>query len=116
MVTYLYLCTDCEIAEEHGHSMRERPEFLCPNCQRKMERDISGGSHALVKGGKFNSDQQKAIDHKDRVDMDHANKVANFVKSKAQPKTQEAFMRRESIKGETQPAPPGQRVVKKNPA
>lgn len=112
MIKSTYVCEDCSLELEHKHSIKEKPEVSCPECGNKMTRAISGGSHGLVKGGKLSGRQTKAEAHKDRVDMAHAKKVANYVKSYAQPKTQSSFINRDSVKGETQPSTPGTRIKK----
>jgi len=112
MIKSTFVCEDCSLDLEYKHSIKEKPEVSCPECGKEMTRAISGGSHGLVKGGKLSGHQTKAEEHKDRADMAHAKKVANYVKSYAQPKTQSAFMNRNSVKGVTQPATPGTRIKK----
>lgn len=62
MPTYTYTC-QCETCENFGkgeevnHSMNETPEFLCPKCGKKKERQIEAVGFAL-KG--FNGFASKA--------------------------------------------------------
>ncbi|MDX1973354.1 MAG: zinc ribbon domain-containing protein [Candidatus Sumerlaeia bacterium] len=112
MIESDFICADCGEAQSVRHSIKEKPLPICPACQTPMERLVAGGSHSLIKGGKVDSKVAKVVTDKDRADMDHARTVAQNIKSFAQPKTQEAFLKRESIKGETQPAIPAKRTRK----
>ncbi len=79
-----------------------------------MREITGGGGPIIVQGGKLSSGVEAKVSEKDRADMHHAKDIAAKIKSFAQPKTQEAFLKRESIAGETQPAKPGTRVNSEN--
>jgi hypothetical protein len=112
MIESDFFCAECCETHSVRHSIKEKPAPHCPSCQSPMERLVAGGSHSLIKGGKLDSNMAKVVTEKDRADMDHARTVAQNIKSFAQPKTQEAFLKRETIKGETQPATPAKRTRK----
>ncbi len=49
---YDYLCSKCDIREEHIHGISENPEIKCPKCKKKMERMISASVGGFIfKGG-----------------------------------------------------------------
>ena len=52
MPTYEYLCEDCDLKEEHIHTMTEVAdiEHECPTCDKVMRRLVSGGLGVIFRG------------------------------------------------------------------
>ena len=53
MPTYEYRCLECGHQFEAFHSMQEDPIRICPECGKRVERLISGGSGLIFKGSGF---------------------------------------------------------------
>ena len=53
MPTYEYECIDCNYLFEEFQSIIDPPIFICPNCNGKTKRLISGGTGFLFKGKGF---------------------------------------------------------------
>lgn len=52
MPRYDYRCTECQLVEEHIHSMLETPSIQCSECGASMERIISRNIAGFnIKGG-----------------------------------------------------------------
>ena len=53
MPTYQYQCTNCSYEFEEFQQITEDPITVCPKCQGKVKRLITGGSGLLFKGSGF---------------------------------------------------------------
>ena len=53
MPTYDYKCFDCDNEFEHFQSMSDIPIKICPKCNGKVRRLISGGTGLIFKGAGF---------------------------------------------------------------
>lgn len=53
MPTYDYKCPSCGYIQEKFHSMSESPKIICPECSKKMVRQIGKGSGVIFKGSGF---------------------------------------------------------------
>jgi putative FmdB family regulatory protein len=53
MPTYEYRCLECGHQFEAFQSMQEDPIKVCPECGKRVERLISGGSGLIFKGSGF---------------------------------------------------------------
>jgi putative FmdB family regulatory protein len=60
MPTYDYKCTACNIQFEVEQRMSDEPLSICPTCQGKLKRLISGGSGIAFKGSGFYHNDSKA--------------------------------------------------------
>ena len=54
MPTYDYVCSVCHFSFERLQKMSELAITLCPQCQGKVKRKISGGSGFLIKESRAN--------------------------------------------------------------
>ncbi len=62
MPTYEYRCTQCHYKFEKFQSISENPVTLCPQCDGKVERILSGGAGVLFKGSGFYETDYKKKD------------------------------------------------------
>ena len=53
MPTYEYRCTECGHEFEEFQAISDPPITICPKCQGKTERIISGGTGLIFKGSGF---------------------------------------------------------------
>jgi len=53
MPTYDYLCTKCGLKFEHFQSMSDKHLEVCPDCEGKIRRLVSGGTGLIFKGTGF---------------------------------------------------------------
>jgi len=53
MPTYIYHCTDCGHEFEEFQAITEKALEVCPECQGKIERVITGGAGFIFKGNGF---------------------------------------------------------------
>ena len=53
MPTYEYQCQDCGHKVEYFQPMSEPPRTVCPRCQGRLSRLISGGVGLIFKGSGF---------------------------------------------------------------
>lgn len=53
MPTYSYRCVDCAHRYDAFQSMSEAAHTVCPECNGKVERLISGGAGIVFKGSGF---------------------------------------------------------------
>ena len=53
MPTYDYICSDCNYEFEHFQSMSDEPIRVCPNCEGRVRRIISGGTGLIFKGSGY---------------------------------------------------------------
>ena len=51
MITYEYECGSCGHRFERSQSITDKPVSKCPECGKKPQRLISGGSGFIWKGG-----------------------------------------------------------------
>lgn len=66
MPTYEYQCTACGYKFEEFQSISAAPITVCPECNGKTERLISGGAGLLFKGsGFYITDYRKSSYQKD---------------------------------------------------
>jgi len=54
MPTYDYKCEVCGLTFEYRQAITESPLTVCPRCQGKVRRLISGGAGILLKGSGHN--------------------------------------------------------------
>ncbi|RKX27782.1 MAG: hypothetical protein DRP45_00020 [Candidatus Zixiibacteriota bacterium] len=69
MPTYQYRCTECKYEFEEFQSITEDPIEVCPSCNGKVHRLISGGAGFLLKGTGFYQ-----TDHRSKAYLDSARK------------------------------------------
>ena len=50
MPTYEYECTACTLRFERRQSMADAPVELCPRCEGRVRRVVSGGTGVILKG------------------------------------------------------------------
>ncbi len=63
MPTYKYRCLSCGHQFEAFQSMQDAPIRICPECGKRVERLISGGSGLIFKGsGFYVTDYQRKSD------------------------------------------------------
>jgi len=53
MPTYDYFCTECKFDFEEFQSIASEPIQICPKCNGKVQRKISGGTGLIFKGSGF---------------------------------------------------------------
>ena len=53
MPTYEYHCKDCRFEFEEFQSIASEPLHICPKCNGRVERKISGGTGLIFKGSGF---------------------------------------------------------------
>ena len=53
MPTYEYYCSTCGFEFEEFQSIASEPITVCPKCNDKVTRKISGGSGLIFKGSGF---------------------------------------------------------------
>jgi putative FmdB family regulatory protein len=53
MPTYEYYCSDCGFEFEEFQSIASEPLTVCPKCDGKVKRKISGGTGLIFKGSGF---------------------------------------------------------------
>jgi putative FmdB family regulatory protein len=53
MPTYEYACTHCGHAFEFFQKITDKPLEICPKCNNKVKRLISGGSGIIFRGSGF---------------------------------------------------------------
>jgi len=53
MPTYEYHCKDCGFEFEEFQSIASEPLQICPKCEGRVERKISGGTGLIFKGSGF---------------------------------------------------------------
>jgi putative FmdB family regulatory protein len=53
MPTYEYYCTSCGFEFEEFQSIASEPLSICPKCDERVKRKISGGSGLIFKGTGF---------------------------------------------------------------
>ncbi|MFC1785545.1 FmdB family zinc ribbon protein [Candidatus Neomarinimicrobiota bacterium] len=53
MPTYDYICSDCNYKFERFHSMADEPIRICPKCDGRVHRLISGGTGLIFKGSGY---------------------------------------------------------------
>ncbi|MBN1998342.1 zinc ribbon domain-containing protein [candidate division KSB1 bacterium] len=53
MPTYDYLCQDCGYRFDFFHKASDEPLEICPQCNGKVQRLISGGLGLIFKGSGF---------------------------------------------------------------
>lgn len=53
MPTYEYLCTSCGFEFEEFQSIASEPLTVCPQCNGRVKRKISGGTGLIFKGSGF---------------------------------------------------------------
>ena len=53
MPTYEYHCKDCGFEFEEFQSIASEPLQICPKCNGRVERKISGGTGLIFKGSGF---------------------------------------------------------------
>jgi putative FmdB family regulatory protein len=58
MPIYEYICRDCGKRFEISQSMNDAPLDICPECNGRAQRVISGGSGFILKGNSFSDDVQ----------------------------------------------------------
>ena len=52
MPSYDYKCSSCGFQQEYIHSIKNSPEYMCPECKHPMERIISRNTTGFIfKGG-----------------------------------------------------------------
>lgn len=60
-----YECPDCKEVKEVQHGMSENPDIICPKCQKKMTKVITGGTGFSLKGqGWYSTGQANIIKKK----------------------------------------------------
>ena len=64
MPTYLYHCCDCREDFEEFQSITDRPIEVCPKCDGKAERIITGGVGFLLKGSGFYATDYRSAQYK----------------------------------------------------
>lgn len=79
MPTYEYYCTSCGFEFEEFQSIASEPIQVCPQCNGKVQRKISGGSGLIFKGNGFyitdykrknssqNTEMEKKTESKDKT-------------------------------------------------
>ena len=76
MPTYEYICKDCKFEFEEFQSIASEPIQVCPKCNGRVERKISGGTGLIFKGSGF-------------YITDYKNKKTSTSKPSAKPKSKE---------------------------
>lgn len=71
---------------EQKHSIKDDVKVSCPSCNATMVKVIDGGS-AVLTAAPRRFHQQIASLKKNREDMQHANRIKNWIKNEAQPKS-----------------------------
>jgi putative FmdB family regulatory protein len=64
MPTYQYRCNNCGHEFEEFQSMTEDPIKVCPECQGKTRRLITGGAGLLFKGSGFYQTDYRSAKYK----------------------------------------------------
>lgn len=63
MPTYDYRCPSCGKIFEVRHGMEEKSDQICPECNKPMERQISGGAGLIFRGpGFYITDRRESTD------------------------------------------------------
>jgi putative FmdB family regulatory protein len=70
MPTYQYHCPHCRHDFEEFQSMNDDPIDVCPKCQGKPHRIITGGAGFLFKGSGFYITDNRSKDYKSKADAD----------------------------------------------
>ena len=76
MPTYEYFCKECKFEFEEFQSIASEPIQICPKCEGKVERKISGGTGLIFKGSGF-------------YITDYKNKKSSASKPKPKPKSKD---------------------------
>jgi putative FmdB family regulatory protein len=61
MPTYDYKCKECGCRFERRQKMSDQPIEVCPQCDGKVERLISGGAGVIFKGSGFYETDYHAV-------------------------------------------------------
>ncbi|UCE23201.1 MAG: zinc ribbon domain-containing protein [Candidatus Zixiibacteriota bacterium] len=72
MPTYQYRCSDCDHEFEEFQAISDPPITICPSCNGKTERVISGGAGLIFKGSGFYITDYRSKDYKAQADKDRA--------------------------------------------
>ena len=82
MPTYEYYCISCGFEFEEFQSIASEPISICPKCNEKVKRKISGGSGLIFKGsGFYITDYKKNKTKPNTRTKTEKNKVKNTPKS-----------------------------------
>ena len=71
MPTYEYQCTECEYRFEEFQSISAPPITICPECNGKTKRLISGGAGFLFKGSGFYTTDYRSANYKKAAEKDN---------------------------------------------
>ncbi len=72
MPTYEYKCSDCGHEFEEFQAISDPPITICPSCNGKTERVISGGAGLIFKGSGFYITDYRNKDYKAQADKERA--------------------------------------------
>lgn len=50
-IAYDYSCDKCELTIEVTHSIKKTPKIKCPQCKKKMYRELGTSNYIMVKSG-----------------------------------------------------------------
>ncbi|HUV30305.1 MAG TPA: zinc ribbon domain-containing protein [Acidobacteriota bacterium] len=77
MPTYQYHCPACSHSFEEFQSITDDPIEVCPNCQGKTHRVISGGSGFLLKGSGFYATDYRSKQYRAEAAKDKPSSAAS---------------------------------------
>jgi putative FmdB family regulatory protein len=70
MPTYEYECVDCNYLFEEFQRITDQPISICPNCEGRTKRLISGGTGFLFKGKGFYITENRSKNYKASAEKD----------------------------------------------
>ena len=85
MPTYEYYCTSCGFEFEEFQSIASEPISICPKCNQRVERKISGGVGLIFKGSGF-----YITDYKNKKTIAKSKESSTAPKTKKQDKIKDS--------------------------
>lgn len=77
MATYTYKCPECGFLKNYSHSMKDKPEFECPECgQATMGKTIPKDFNFMLKGTNWSGKNAKEKNYRSKRRQEMGRRMA----------------------------------------